>query len=327
MDDDVQLKIWNFSPTISSENITTTTAEIPYTFTYEIDCPRDTFPALPGVGDTCVKREYSNQKLNTESPAYFSGLVTGAENKCVIDIEAGYDCTYKYYEYVREVISTATGIREDADHSPYEGWELVDKYTGEVEEEVVTGTKPETVQVFDGEFVELPADAEWSGEGVENGRHYTKYTYQVPVYEIVTNTYWFYDYELASYGWDNYDNETKYETIFVTAGIATVYTHPGTCSAFPNLADIEKPRPKATLINPNEVSNWLSHYEKWKAWDNQDTFTLSNPEDYSVIEKQQITADWYNRLASLVGFGDDKQVNSGDKIEASHFTSLNTAIS
>ena len=285
MADEVQLKIWDFSPTISSDNITTTTAEIPYTFTHEIDCPRDTFPALPDVGDTCTIREYSNQKLNTESPAYFSGLITGAENKCVIDIEAGYDCTYKYYEYVRNVEKQASGIREDADHSPYEGWELVNKYTGEVEEEVITGTTTTTIRVFDDEFVELPADAELVDEGTVDGKPYKDYAYQIPVYETVSNTYWFYDYELVSYGWDNYDNETKYETIFVTAGVVTVYTHPGTCSAFPNLAAIE-PREKSALIDPDEVSNWLSHYEKWKAWDNQSAFTFNNSEYYSVSKDQ-----------------------------------------
>ena len=87
------------------------------------------------------------------------------------------------------------------------------------------------------------------------------------------------------YYWTEYDSHT-YDRTEVSSDSQIFYTHPGTCSAFPNLATIEKPREKSALISPNEVSNWLSHYEKWKAWDNQDTFTLNNPEDYSVDKDQ-----------------------------------------
>lgn len=102
----------------------------------------------------------------------------------------------------------------------------------------------------------------------------------------------------------------------------TAYTHPGDCTIWSSLSS--GARLKSELIKVSEVSDWLQHYRKWLSWSEQDSHYDDDMSVYIPTTEQRITANWYNLLANLVNV---TEVNSGDRIQASHFTALSNAIS
>lgn len=100
------------------------------------------------------------------------------------------------------------------------------------------------------------------------------------------------------------------------------YTHPGDCTIWSSLSS--GTRLKSELIKVSEVNDWLQHYKKWLSWSEQDSHYDDNMSVYTPTAGSLITKDWYNNIANLVSVA---TVNSGDRIEASHFTALSSAIS